>query len=95
MLDQWRRLVGDNHLAVEALKLVVNGRVLRKLCMACKVAYAPEPAALKKLNMNPEKVSQLFQRARSRSWIPKGGRCPANSATIFATRGAPASLSSL
>ncbi|HEX4796761.1 MAG TPA: ATPase, T2SS/T4P/T4SS family [Humisphaera sp.] len=75
-LDQWRRLVGDNHLAVEALKLIVNGRVLRKLCMACKVAYAPEPAALKKLNMNPEKVTQLFQARTQPIMDPKGRPVP-------------------
>jgi type II secretory ATPase GspE/PulE/Tfp pilus assembly ATPase PilB-like protein len=75
-LDQWRRLVGDNHLATESLKLVINGRVLRKLCAACKVAYSPDPGTLKKLNMNPEKVEQLFQARSQPLRDPKGRPIP-------------------
>ena len=71
-LDQWRRLVGDNRLATESLKMVISGRVLRKLCMACKVGYAPDASTLKKLNMNPEKVSQLFQGRSQPLRDPKG-----------------------
>lgn len=60
-LDQWRKLVGDDSVAVENLRMVVNGRVLRKLCMACKVEFAPDQAMLRKLGMNPDKVTKLFQ----------------------------------
>jgi type II secretory ATPase GspE/PulE/Tfp pilus assembly ATPase PilB-like protein len=60
-LEHWRKLVGDDSLALESLKLVINGRVLRKLCMACKVEFAPEPGMVRKLGMNPEKVTKLFQ----------------------------------
>jgi len=75
-LDQWRKLVGDNHLATESLKLIINGRVLRKLCAACKVAYSPDPGTLKKLNMNPEKVEQLFQARSQPLRDPKGRPIP-------------------
>lgn len=75
-LDQWRRLVGDNRLATEPLKLVISGRVLRKLCMACKVGYAPDAGTLRKLNMNPEKVSQLFQARSQPLRDPKGRPIP-------------------
>jgi type IV pilus assembly protein PilB len=60
-LEQWRKLVGDDSLALESLKLVINGRVMRKLCMACKVEFAPEPGMVRKLGMNPEKVTKLYQ----------------------------------
>ncbi|HWE96615.1 MAG TPA: ATPase, T2SS/T4P/T4SS family [Tepidisphaeraceae bacterium] len=60
-LEQWRKLVGDNRLATEALKLVINGRVLRRLCLACKEAFNPDPAVLRKLNLNPEKVTTLYR----------------------------------
>lgn len=60
-LEQWRKLVGDDRRATEALRLVINGRVLRKLCTACKFAYAPDPMTLRKLGINPDKVSTLFQ----------------------------------
>ena len=35
-VEQWRKLAGDDNPATENLKLVIVGRVLRKLCMACK-----------------------------------------------------------
>ena len=60
-LRQWRRLVGDDKSALKNLRLVVNGRLVRKLCMACKVGYTPEPDVLRRLNMSPEKVGKLFQ----------------------------------
>jgi type II secretory ATPase GspE/PulE/Tfp pilus assembly ATPase PilB-like protein len=60
-LEQWRKLVGDNRLATESLKMVINGRVLRRLCLACKEAFNPDPAVLRKLNLNPEKVTTLFR----------------------------------
>jgi type II secretory ATPase GspE/PulE/Tfp pilus assembly ATPase PilB-like protein len=60
-LEQWRRLVGDDNLAVDPLVMIINGRVVRKLCNACKQGYAPDPGTLRKLGMNPEKVTQLFQ----------------------------------
>jgi general secretion pathway protein E len=60
-LDAWRKLVGDDRLATDQLRLIIAGRVLRKLCNACKVGYAPDPGTLRKLNMNPDKVSTLFQ----------------------------------
>ncbi len=59
-LRQWRKLVGDDVLAMRSLKLVISGRLLRRLCTACKVGYAPDPSQLKKLNMNPEAVGKLF-----------------------------------
>lgn len=60
-LTQWRKLVGDDSLAVEALAMAINGRVLRILCNNCKVPYAPDPGTMRKLGMNPEKVTQLYQ----------------------------------
>jgi type II secretory ATPase GspE/PulE/Tfp pilus assembly ATPase PilB-like protein len=63
-LAAWRKLVGDERKAVENLKLIMNGRVLRRLCNACKVGYTPDPNTLRKLGMDPDKSTTLFQ-ARS------------------------------
>jgi len=61
-IGAWRKLVGDDRLAISQLKMVITGRVIRKLCSACKVAYTPDPATLRKMNMDPEKVTQLYQK---------------------------------
>jgi general secretion pathway protein E len=60
-LAAWRKIVGDDALAVKSLKMVISSRVLRKLCMACKVGYTPDPQTLRKLNMDPDKISKLYQ----------------------------------
>lgn len=75
-LNQWRKLVGDDNLAVEALDMAINGRVIRKLCNNCKVAYAPDPPTLRKLGMNPEKVTQLFQARTQPQRDQKGNPIP-------------------
>jgi len=71
-VTQWRKLVGDDKLAMKNLKLAIAGRVVRKLCMACKVGYRPDAGTLRKLNMDPEKVGQLFQARSSPLRDPKG-----------------------
>lgn len=77
-IDQWRKLVGDDDVALDNLRLVVGGRLVRTLCSACKVAYTPDPAALKKMNMSADRVSQLFQARKEPMRDPKGNEvtCP-------------------
>lgn len=77
-LNQWRKIVGDDALAVDSLEMVINGRVLRFLCNNCKVPYAPDPTTLRKLGMNPEKVTQLFQARTDSLRDPKGNPIPCN-----------------
>lgn len=60
-MAQWRKLVGDDESAMNTLGLVLSGRVLRKLCMACKVGYTPDPDTLRRLNMDPQRVQTLYQ----------------------------------
>lgn len=71
-IGQWRKIVGDDTLALKELKLVINSRLIRKLCSTCKIAYTPEPDALRKMNMAPEKVTQLFQARKEPLRDPKG-----------------------
>jgi general secretion pathway protein E len=75
-LNQWRKLVGDDNLAVESLAMVINGRVLRRLCNNCKLPYAPDPGTLRKLGMNPDKVTQLYQARTEPIRDPKGRPIP-------------------
>lgn len=75
-LRHWRKLVGNDKLAMSELRLVVAGRVLRKLCMACKVSYAPDPGVVKKLGLSPEKSAMLFQARTQPLRDPKGNPVP-------------------
>ena len=59
-LDQRRKLVGDDKKALNSLKMVIAGRVVRKLCDACKVDYTPDPDTLRKMNLPADRVSRLF-----------------------------------
>ena len=60
-LGQWERIVGNSKKALADVRLAVAGRVVRKLCNACKVEYRPDPSALKKMNLDPERISTLFE----------------------------------
>ena len=60
-LEQWRKLVGDDKAAMSQLRMIINGRLMRRLCVACKIQYAAEPETLRKLNMSQDKAGTLFQ----------------------------------
>ncbi|HET6247815.1 MAG TPA: ATPase, T2SS/T4P/T4SS family [Tepidisphaeraceae bacterium] len=71
-LEQWKRIAGGT----EGVKAVLNGRVLRKLCEACKEEFTPDPTTLKKLNLNPERVTTLFKAREQPLRDPKGKPIP-------------------
>jgi type II secretory ATPase GspE/PulE/Tfp pilus assembly ATPase PilB-like protein len=71
-LQTWRTLVGDDKQAMKHLKLIVAGRLVRRLCNACKMDYNPDPETLKKLNMPPERVGKLFTARTTPLRDPKG-----------------------
>jgi type IV pilus assembly protein PilB len=75
-IEQWRRVSGGDAQAMAALKMVICGRVLRKLCSACKESYTPDPNTLRKLNMSPEKVTTLFKARETPLRDPKGVALP-------------------
>lgn len=75
-LEQWRKLAGSDPQAMQAVKAVITGRVLRNLCHACKESYSPDPNTLRKLNMNPEKVTTLFKARETPLRDPKGNPVP-------------------
>jgi type II secretory ATPase GspE/PulE/Tfp pilus assembly ATPase PilB-like protein len=87
-ISQWRKLVGDDSLALDPLRMVVNGRTVRRLCQICKVAYTPDPEQLRKLNLDPKRAGTLYQ-ARSGPLRDKKGRpltCPDCSELMFKGR---------
>ncbi len=86
-INQWRRWVGDDETALRDLKMVVAGRVARKLCSACKVAFALDPNQLRKMGMDPEKVTQLFQARTEPMRDPKGNPIPCDFCTDLHFKG--------
>ena len=71
-IAQWRKVVGDDKLALSQLKMVIVGRTLRKLCEACKQGYTPDPDTLRKLSMDASKVEVLYQARKEPIRDPKG-----------------------
>jgi type II secretory ATPase GspE/PulE/Tfp pilus assembly ATPase PilB-like protein len=73
-LAEWRKLVRDEKASTKSLQLVIAGRLLRKLCMACKIEYSPDPETLRRLNMSPDKVGSLFKPRDVPLRDPKGNQ---------------------
>ena len=75
-IGMWRKVVGDDKLALSQLKMVIVGRTLRKLCEACKQGYTPDPDTLRKLGMD-KSVDMLYQARKEPIRDPKGNplRC--------------------
>ena len=71
-LTQWRKMVGDDNQALDSLVLAISGRTLRLLCNECKVGYSPAPMTLRKLNMDSDRVSKLYQARAKPITDPKG-----------------------
>jgi general secretion pathway protein E len=75
-LKQWRKLVGDDALAMKSLRIIIVGRLVRRLCSACKIGYTPDPVTLKKLNINPESVGKFYQARKEPMRDAKGNPVP-------------------
>jgi len=60
-LRDWIKQVGDPRLVGENLGAVFAQRLMRRICHTCRVPYAPDPGALKKLNLPADKVGELFR----------------------------------
>lgn len=61
-LALWVKTVGDAETATKSLSGVVASKLIRKLCVNCKVAYPPTPDMLKKLGLPADRVKQLFKK---------------------------------
>ncbi|MFM8285187.1 MAG: GspE/PulE family protein [Planctomycetaceae bacterium] len=52
--------VGDPKLVAEHLRAIVQPKLMRRLCQACRLAYRPKPDFLKKLGL-PETLKTLYR----------------------------------
>lgn len=76
-LQTWVKLVGDRRRAADAIGGVLSQRLVRKLCTTCRTPYRPDPSALKKLNLPPDRVSQLYRASGQVMVKGKPQPCPA------------------
>ncbi|MEM1098251.1 MAG: ATPase, T2SS/T4P/T4SS family [Planctomycetota bacterium] len=60
-LKMYVKAAGDPSTAADSLATVIAQRLVRRLCTTCRVPYRPDPAAIKKLNIPPDKVSTLYK----------------------------------
>ena len=70
------KAVGDGELVTRSLVGVSCQKLVRVLCPECKVAYKPSPDALKRLNVSPDKVSELFRPPTTDEVPGQGSGCP-------------------
>ncbi len=56
----------DSAQFAKALKLVVCQRIIRKLCIACRVPFQASPALLNQLGLPPERVPVLYRQYQPR-----------------------------
>ncbi|HYE63461.1 MAG TPA: ATPase, T2SS/T4P/T4SS family [Phycisphaerales bacterium] len=61
-LQTWMKAVGDLEQGSKCLRGAVGQKLIRKLCINCRVAYQPSPEMVKKLGLPPDKVKQLFKK---------------------------------
>jgi len=77
-LSRLMTLFGSTAVLAERLQLVVNQRLVRLLCPACREGYRPNPEFLRKANLSSADVNILY-RPRSRTELNKEGKpivCP-------------------
>ncbi len=60
-LRAWAQALGDAKLAADSVSAIIAQRLIRKLCLTCRMAYQPDPAILKKLNLPADRVKQLYK----------------------------------
>lgn len=61
-LKVWMKAVGDPKLAASSLGAIISTRLVRKLCPTCRIAFKPDPDALRKLNL-PDRITQLYKQS--------------------------------
>lgn len=58
----WMKTIGDPDLGSKCLHGVVAQKLVRKLCINCRMPYQPTGDQLKKLGLPADKVKQLFKK---------------------------------
>ncbi|MCC6677692.1 MAG: Flp pilus assembly complex ATPase component TadA [Phycisphaerales bacterium] len=61
-IQMWMKTIGDAELGSKCLHGVVAQKLVRKLCINCRMPYQPTGDQLKKLGLPADKVKQLFKK---------------------------------
>ena len=83
----YAKAVGDNEQAAGSLRGVVAGKLIRNLCVNCRVAYQPPADLLKKLGLPADKVTQLYKKGGQVLIKNKPEICPICAGGGYATVG--------
>jgi type II secretory ATPase GspE/PulE/Tfp pilus assembly ATPase PilB-like protein len=75
-VQSWVKAIGEQRTAGESLHGAVAGKLVRKLCTNCRVAYPPAPDMLKKLGIPDGKVQTLFKKGGQVLVKNKPEACP-------------------
>jgi general secretion pathway protein E len=76
-LRGWIKAVGDPKAAAQHLRAIVAQRLVRKLCITCRMPFTPDPAAVKKLNLPADRVTQFYKESGNVVIKNKPQPCPA------------------
>jgi len=76
-IQLWTKYVGDLEEASEGLHGVIAQKLVRKLCLNCRVPYQPSKEMLGKLGLPADKVKQLFKKGGQVLVKNKPDVCPA------------------
>jgi type II secretory ATPase GspE/PulE/Tfp pilus assembly ATPase PilB-like protein len=60
-VQKWLKFVGDKKLVADTLTAVINQRLVRKLCMDCRIPYQPNPALFKKFNIPADETHTFYR----------------------------------
>lgn len=73
-------LAGDIEAVADALQIVTCQRLVRKLCVACRIPYRPDKQLLKKANLPVEKIEHFYRAPKAEDLVDEKGRskgvCP-------------------
>lgn len=76
LLTAWMKAVNDPDNAADSLRLIVVGRLLRRLCPACRVAFQPGPDVMKLLALPAGKPTPLYRHSGKILVKDQPSECP-------------------
>jgi hypothetical protein len=82
-VTEWFRAVGDVQMAAAPLRAVITLKLVRKLCLACRVPFQPSPEQAKRLGIPAGKQVELFRAGGKVQVRSKVQDCPMCRGTGF------------